>query len=279
MNYSQLNNDARLLGADLAVNESLKAVCPSCNGGSSKERSFSVTRTVEGVLYNCYRAKCPVSGFVATAAGLLQPSRKQQKLREYYHPVLPLEACDEDFFYQRFEITKTESVFRSERGEYIFAILDSRGYTRGYTVRQPTWAGEPQAPRTGDERTTTPKARCFPHTPQPMQSFYVPNPLDACRPQTLVAVEDQVSAIKVAEAGFKTVALCGTGVNLDKVREWSALSPQEVLIALDEDATQEAFKIARRWGLAFPTVRVVLLQQDLKDSLLEEIPEILGVTE
>lgn len=263
--------------ANLAVGDSVKGVCPVCDGGRTHEVTFSITRQSDGLLFNCYRATCPARGFVATAAVLQTPTKHKYKVREYYHPVLPLETEDEDYFYARFEISDTSQIFRSERDEYIFPIISPRGYTRGYTVRQPSWSGSPESPRTGYGRSSVPKARCFPHSEEPMQSFYPPKADIHGRQQTLVVVEDQVSAIKVSQKGFTAVALCGTSVNADKVREWGSFHPSQVLVALDADATSEAFKIARRWGLAFSTLRVVILLQDLKDSLSEDIPEILGV--
>jgi len=277
MNRDQLNNHVRMEAEELPIGESRKSRCPVCDGGMTREVSFSVTRDQSGILYNCYRAKCSTAGFVPTAGQLIPASRKTPKTRPYHYPVLPLEVCDEEYFYQRFEIANTEHIFRSERDEYILPILDARGLTRGYTVRQPVWSGSPQAPRGGTTFSTVPKARCFPHVPEPMQSFYFPGSGLYRRQQTLVAVEDQVSAIKVAQEGFTAVALCGTTVNMDKIREWSTLSPAQVLIALDADATGEAFKIARRWGLAFPVVRVVMLERDLKDELSSDIAHVLGV--
>lgn len=274
-----VQNDVRLQAEGLGVGQSNKGLCPACSGGKSREVSFSVTRDQHGLLYNCYRAKCGIKGFVGTSAPLepATKTRDKYKIREYYHPVLPLEAVDEDYFYQRFEIADTRYIFRSERGEYILPILDARGYTRGYTVRQPIWAGSPSAPRRGDTRPHVPKARCFPHVQEPMQSFYRPATSTDRGLQILVAVEDQISAIKVSQAGLEAVALCGTIVGADKIREWSALAPRTVLIALDEDATDVAFKIARKWGLAFDNMRVVMLDRDLKDELQEDILHILGV--
>lgn len=268
-----MNIHIRLLGEALEVGDSTNpSLCPSCEGGSTKETSFSVTRDPSGLLYNCYRASCFAKGFVPTAAGLLSPVRTKQKLRIYTGAIRPLEKKDVDYFYIRFGLTSMVShVLRSDRGEYILPIYNGDEFIRGYVVRQPTWKGKLVAPRLGDTRPTTPKARTFPQVDEPMQSFYLQGT------GALVVVEDQISAMVVAQAGFNSVALLGTTVNMAKVREWSLLQPKEVIIALDKDATGEAFRIARKWGLAFPKLRVAMLERDLKDEQVEDISGVLGV--
>lgn len=267
---------ARLLGEDLAVGESTnREKCPSCQGGTSRESSFTVTRQLEGLVYNCYRASCGERGFVGTHGSIVKPGIVKQKLREYWHPVRGLTSNDVTYFMHRFQINPTTSTLYikgSDFDEYIFPIYDIRGLERGYQVRQPAWQGKVRPPRSG--RDDAPKARTFPHVREPMQSFYLGGGNTG---DLLVVVEDPVSAIKVAQLGVNCVALLGTTVNADKVREWSLLKPKQVLIALDEDATDVAFKIGRKWGLAFEKTRVVCLDFDLKDTDLEDILDILGV--
>lgn len=277
MRTDRVKQGVRLLGENLAVGESTHpTVCPTCRGGRTHERSFSVTRQAEGLLWNCYRASCGEKGFLPTATTLVPADRPKEKpLRPYYHAVRQLDQADEDYFYERFGLVHTHNrIFTSDFDEYVLPVFGPDGVlTKGYTVRQPTWSGAPESPRKG--RSGVPKARVFPHATGPMQSFYGP-PMGSVDDGTLVVVEDQISAMAVAEAGHNAVALLGTIVNNDKVREWSLLKPKQVLIALDKDATDKAFAIARKWGLAFPETRVVMLERDLKDEDPHDIPFILG---
>jgi hypothetical protein len=66
-------------------------------------------------------------------------------------------------------------------------------------------------------------------------------------------------------------------MDLPKVREMQRLRPDEVLLALDSDATATSFRYAREFGLAFNKFRVVLLERDLKDTKLSDIPTVLGL--
>jgi hypothetical protein len=213
---------------------------------------------------------------MATHGLLLKPSKKKQKIKHYYHPVLGLQGHDQEYFKQRFDISPNTSVFsiwRSKFDEYIFPVINLRGLTRGYNVRQPNWKGNPRPPRKGQEGK--PKSRIFPSNEEPMQSFHGLYSHDS----RLIVVEDQVSALRVAECGFICVALCGVEANVDKIREWAQVKPSEVIIALDKDATSKAFKMARKWGLAFPKIRVAMLEKDLKDELdISDIPDILGLS-
>lgn len=275
-----IKTEVKLFANDLAVGESKqKLLCPSCGGGRSREKTFSVSRTEYGVLYNCYRAKCGESGFVGSIPAPVLPRimklpNEKLKPREYWHSVRMPAEDDLWYFSDRFQlkpVVTTRYVRTSDYDEYIFPIYGINGFERGYVVRQPLWKGL-ECPRKG--REGRPKAQTFPHVREPMQSFYVPSePLS----EALVVVEDQVSAIKVCQAGHRAVALLGCNVDADKVREWSQLKPKEVLIALDKDATAAAFKIAGKWGLCFHGTRVVLLERDLKDEDIDDITEVLGL--
>jgi DNA primase len=80
----------------------------------------------------------------------------------------------------------------------------------------------------------------------------------------VVLVEDQISAVRAAYDGFHAVALLGTNLDQEVVRAISMLK-RPVVIALDADATDKAFKLAKDWGMAFKSCRVAVLPCDLKD--------------
>jgi DNA primase len=90
-----------------------------------------------------------------------------------------------------------------------------------------------------------------------------------------IIVEDQISAIKLSAYGYNAVALLGTHLNMSKVREIQRVA-KEVVIALDADATNKAFKMAKEFGLAFDRVKVAIMKQDAKDTSAGEFLEIFG---
>jgi len=112
---------------------------------------------------------------------------------------------------------------------------------------------------------------------EPLQSWY----LKRASADSLIVVEDQLSAIKLYSHGFSAVALLGVpgdgNIGADRVRELASWSRGEVIIALDADATDKAFEFARRWGMAFRKLRVAILERDLKDEPAANFGEVLGL--
>lgn len=265
-----LKDDISLEGALLAVGETRRIVCPSCHGGASQERSMNIQRTSEGVLYKCHRATCDARGFTGSSAASLPYKTPDRTPEQYEDELLPLDKVDKEFFSDRFELERPEdNIMRNQHGEYVLPIYGPDQYIRGYNVRQP-WEG---APRNG--RTQRPKARVYMHSLQPVQSTYV----GSRDYRIVVLVEDQVSAIKAAQYASveHAVALIGCHLDIPRVREIAMLRPSQVLLALDSDATDKAFKLAREFGLAFPKMRVVILDRDIKDTPKNEIDTVLGL--
>lgn len=255
-----------LEASELAIGMSRMYECGFCG----RANKLSVTRNGEGLLYNCFSAHCGKHGFIPTSGQFIAPERKPPVLKPYHGEVLQLEEKDIEYFKSRFGICKRdclEHISRNEKEEYVLPINDVYGLGRGYVVRQPGWSGSPKPVRDG--RDDRPKARTWMHARGPVQSWYgIPE-------QTIVLVEDQISAIVVASVNLCSVALLGTQLNADKVREIASMRPDEVVVALDADATNEAFKLARKWNLAFNMMRVVILERDLKEEDKKNIRETL----
>ena len=261
-----VREEVRLLAMDLPLGETMKGICPRCEGGSSNEASFSITRDASNVLlYNCYRASCPTGGAVHVSGELIQTKWKPRSIINFYTGErLPLRPEDIAYFYNRFGINKSAAakfISRTERGEYLFPVMSPQQYERGFVVRQPAWKGikPPNSPVVGKK-----KAILYPHNDAPMQSWYFSK--SARYASTVVIVEDALSAIRVAQAGMTGVALLGASLNNDTVREIAHYKPKEVILALDADATDQAFRLGRKYGLAFPNFRVAILEEDLKDT-------------
>lgn len=254
----------------LPVGASTRIYCPACS-----QHDMGVTRNADGILYNCHRASCGIKGFTGTTYHVESGARAspRNKLRPYEGALLPLELSDIGFFNQRFELHSNAIITRIERNQHDEYVLPVEwlGNCRGYNVRQP-WSG---APRTG--RSGEPKTNVWMHANLPVQAAYRYRPTSPGK--TVVIVEDQLSAIKAAEASTDVtgVALLGTHMNIERVREIAMLKPTEVIIALDADATSLAFKHAREFGLAFQKCRVAILERDLKDTKMADISGVLGL--
>jgi hypothetical protein len=158
----------------------------------------------------------------------------------------------------------------------LLPIYTPDGRVRGHVARIP-WLGTefPGA-------SIQPKSITYKSEEGPLLSWYRGKPGDDTVdiesrsiyewPQRLVIVEDQISAMRVAQdkPGCDAVALLGTALNAEKISEIQA-QHSRVIIALDADATRIAFQHARRWASAFESFRVVILTKDIKDLSKEEI--------
>jgi hypothetical protein len=207
------------------------------------------------------------------------------ELSPYEGDIENLTEEDVIFFDARYELPNADKWISRNSSRYVLPIYDTHGVPRGYVARQgyrPKRDGVfYPSPLYG--RSSGQKAYTFMHARGPVQSFY------RCSHwykdgAALVLVEDQLSAIKAAHAGFNSCALLGMPVaaigsysGADRIREIASLRPKEVVVAMDEDATDKAFQFARNWGMAFNKCRVALLDSDIKDTPLADIREVLGL--
>ena len=68
---------------DLQLEERHRGNCPSCDG----HNTFTVTRTTSGVLYNCYKAGCNLSGASGVTIRVSDMVHKDAKMEKEF--VLP----------------------------------------------------------------------------------------------------------------------------------------------------------------------------------------------
>lgn len=219
----------------------------------------------------------------------LTPAKESTELNPYEGVIKPLTAEDYSYFSSKYEMRRSSSLLagigRAGCCRYFLPIWSPSGVARGAVARLP-WESAPL--KYHSFSTVSTKALTYMHAFGPVQSFY-PALVYASEPELgeqrpLVIVEDQLSAIKTAQAGYNVMALLGQpgSPNVrsysghDRVREMQSLKPESVIVALDADATEAAFQFARKWGLAFPKIRVAMLERDLKDTPLADIPDVLG---
>jgi hypothetical protein len=278
MRNKQIEREIELEALGLDVGESIgDLVCPFCGGGRNSERKFSISRIDTGLLYNCYRASCSDGrGFVATRGDLLHgtkpPIAKSKWKGPYWGEFRPIGDKDRAYFAERFDLGASDMDFVgvNESGYYVLEIKTMDGYVRGYVVRRGCWSGHPACPRR--IAASGPKSAAYLNSPDDISISWHRR---AGADSELVIVEDQISAAKVAQAGHIGAALTGSYLSEDKVIEIAKAKPTRVTIALDQDATGTAFSAARRWGLAFPAIRVLPLARDIKDMKHADVVELL----
>lgn len=76
-------------------------------------------------------------------------------------------------------------------------------------------------------------------------------------------------------AGFRSTSLMGTNLNIDRLCDLLSVSEQ-IVLALDRDATDKALGFANRYALLAPNLVVLPLQRDLKYEDSSTITRMIG---
>lgn len=254
--------------------------CPSC-ADFTQDRAFSLSVEPDGSIKGlCHRASCgfryngSIAAISGAEGGRYLPTgserspllgQRERLPRPYLGVFEPLTADDEQFFSNRFVLCKKDYAgMRRSEGHYMVPIVGPTGLTRGWIRRRP-WAGSPLdlglAPQLA-------KSLTYMNNDEPVLSWYSNyNVLS----EATILVEDQISAMRIArDVPLRAVALLGVGLNEEKVAEIQR-HERHVIIALDSDATGQAFAMARKWGQAFHSCRVVILDKDIKDCAIQTV--------
>lgn len=268
-------NEIYLSFSSLGDGESASGqVCPACNGGSSEEKSLSVTKRGNTLLFNCHRSSCNLRGSVTTGG---MPAFGQAG-RSLDSPALyprvkaePLNAANTKFLAVKFGIP-AESVE--------FAGLGWTGdanWRYGRRVAMPIYGpgGKERGASYRSYEGVKPKAIIeLKEDAENTASWYK----WLRKTDTLVLVEDQVSAIKLAPY-VHSLALLGTHMNEDLAKEISEQGYKRVLICLDNDATREAIKMQIMWRPKIKGLLVSGLPKDIKDMNDNEFQDFLQYAE
>jgi hypothetical protein len=149
----------------------------------------------------------------------------------------------------------------AEDGRYYLPIYDYQEAKVGEVLRRPIWDGMPQPPRPDKCYDGMPKAMTYLHNPETTRMAWY----HSSHPYTVVLVEDQVSAMRIACTGWPAAALLGTSMNLDHVRDLQRYGAKHVIFALDRDAKRKGIELCARYGSIFNHANVADLMHDPKD--------------
>lgn len=293
MNRAELS----ILYSDLELGETRRERCPFCG---DKEKTFTITRDDDGIVYNCYRASCSVSGNISptgTRSKTVQVSQgnsgsPSRNIKGGTKDKSERKASSNNNTKQTLQrIPGTERVARGPITEEIIELLWTRyGLSKEIAI-QNNWAvlrcdiptlSIPIYNKIGDhvgyvdkvlsKVSSRPKAinsghfdRTTIHYPTSNISNYF---------DSIFLVEDAISSVKASiHLGEKTTsaALLGSSVTekmIPELREY-----KKVYLALDKDATKKAYKIRNKLK-GILNLYVVPLSKDIKDSNIETILDI-----
>lgn len=254
----------KLLALGLEMGQSLRAVCPFCN--ATHETSLTITRTEDGLVYICPRAKCGERGLIASRLATYDPhwhkqtpKAKKEKPFTYATTSLPLAAVE--MFRRKYDITKDELEengfkYSPEIHRVVMPVFNALGNQVGSVARSYR-----------KDFTGTKAINYFddgePHL------HYVPSSMS--REGAITCVEDIPSAIRVARFG-RSCAVLGSWLTDEQVIELGRLT-KDINVALDADATAKAFKMRQKYALYFRNFNVKVLSKDPKDMTDAQIQE------
>lgn len=251
MNYRE---EITLLSEGMGLGETIRVLCPACGGGSSKERSLTITLRESGLVWNCFRTNCPMSP--GREGGVLPSNFKTpalKKNKEFDGRLSPLKES---------HLKRVQDLWGITDPPYWWWTVDYGGRV-AMSVRSPLYRHRGWVLRsvTGG----TPKALTYIDNNEEALSWYKKE-----KGAPTVLVEDIPSAVRAAQH-VNAVSLLGTNVGLGRAEEIAQYAPRPIVIALDQDATDQAFRIAHKWGLLWDNVIVLPLEHDLKDLNDQEL--------
>lgn len=255
------NDEITLAANDLSIGDTLRIVCPQCNGGSGNEKSLTVTLSDEGhVIWNCFRAKCEYKGATGVSASLSQRATKipeKPKIHEISTSELSVQYLE--WIRDKWGIIEPRHWYYTPMygGRIAMSVRGPKGQHRGWVLRDVS--GRARA-----------KALTFMDSNEEGISWYRTSPN-----APTVLVEDIPSSVRAGQY-MNAIALLGTGVGLSRAVEISDNAPRPIVIALDQDATEQSFKILKNYALMWEDTRILPLHKDFKDMTENELKRTLG---
>ena len=244
-------------------------VCPVCDGGSRKRRTFSVNFDGALALYCCHRASCNVRGALALVSGGRSPVRTRdafvpRALMSSYRLPHGLDAWGVDLARRG---VRGLSDWSMRHG---FRVLDRDPSTAVWVVRDVVGLDSGHVTRTRDKRVETWKT-----TPGPFYGCYSMREL-ATRPVWIV--EDPLSAALLERPA---IALYGTNLSREMVAEWRGAGLRNFIVALDADAYTGAGRKAceRLRAAGCNAAHAYLGRGDIKDMTPERRAEVVEYAE
>lgn len=242
----------------------MRKLCPKCQGGRSRELSLSSVDHNGVTTWHCWRAKCGYRSLMLTSDA---PQVSTPSYRE--PPQVLSRNATVDLYLRKYRIDSgcadAFGINATTHDRLLLPIYDPRGRFRGWNVR---------GTREGQRKADIYCAGAL------TLAWFVADALAASELETVygiaagalpvLAVEDQLSAIRLAAAGITTCSLLGTNVSQAKVMEIDRVSHGRWLLALDADAIGKALVHTQRHD-----IRVLRLSRDAKNCTPLELHNVI----
>lgn len=249
--------------------------CPLCNRGKN---AFLVTRKASGWVYWCHR--CHAKGFISSDGSTPRQARKLLTRVESPYVERANVTLPEDF------TTEIPRAGQAWLGQYNLSpeVLDQSGI--GYSPKLNRlifpvrdggkliyWQGR-SLDKKGEHTPPRPK---YTNVTQAGAKPIYHIQINPTKPTVLV--EDIISALKVADAGYNSIAILGSYVDDTLVLKLLKLNLTSAVIWLDPDKRQDMVKYQKRlMAFGIKTKSLPLTKKDPKDfSGSDIIDQIEGV--
>lgn len=252
---------------DLIVGESVVGVCPFCL--ARHETSFSITRSEEGILYNCFRASCGARGFVSSGIWSMPLKRRKTKVfpaHVFDHALEELPTYVLDLLKINYELTKEEL---DEQG-IKFCRAENRIFMPVFDYRAERFGGV--------TKSLTPSVKRFKtinYFDRESSRLSYPRRREGARKDKgIVIVEDILSAIKTNRF-CRSVALLGHSINDNQIKELRG-ETDTIVLMLDGDVFEKALNLKKKFGFYFRNFFVKYMSKDPKDTDSTKLEEIIN---
>lgn len=205
--------------------------------------------------WKCWRAKCGYRS-VEFTSDAEQGTKQRKDTFRYPPPILSCSAHLQSYLHSKYRIApayvEQYGIKACSHDRLALPIYNPRGRLRGWNIR--------------GTRSGQAKAMIYCHGDMPLAWFFAREPVA----DIVLAVEDQLSAIRIASAGLNACSLLGTNVSQDKIMEIDKVSHGKWLLALDADAIGKALlQTSRR------DIRVLRLSKDAKNCTSSELVNVI----
>lgn len=247
-------NQIMLGSMHLPRGATLRTDCPSCHGINT----LSISKTDEGILYNCFKARCTLRGF-ATRCGGTSPTPPKgeilvpKKRAMFDGTTTPLSTAMQERLYRLWGVSAPPYWYET----------DWNGHRIAMSIRSPQHRHRGWCLRSIDG--AKPKVLTYVDENEEGMSWYKTHVY-----APTVVVEDVPSAVR-ASVHVNAVSLLGTGIGLSRALEIRDWATRPVIMALDKDATATSIKWALKYSLLWGDVKVLELDKDLKDMKEDEL--------
>lgn len=254
-------NELRLHASGMFRGETVGGIsCPWCRGGRNKDKSFSLTKRIDGlVLFICHRAKCGRHGRLNHGEILLNEEQASPFVpREYLEDTRVLTTAEYTSLYASYGLSPADIMdhrlaMEVRSGRLVIPVMSPKLKLRGYEARLMP-----------DVESEAPKTLHYKEIDEPWLGWFA-GPTQG----VVVIVEDVISAIRVSSL-YTSASLMGSHITMDDMMELVGYT-DDLVLCLDRDATAKSLKFKQRFQYVAPKLEVRILENDLKYSSDDEI--------